>query len=335
MTRDETWLRSQIEAYHTAALAFTAVKLGVPDRIGDRAVEAGALAGELNLSFDHLHRFLRGLAAIGLCTEADDGRFQLTPLGHALREGAPSRLAEKVAIVVGQYWRPWADLARTLANGGPAFEHVFGLPVWAWRREQRAEGALFDAYLAGESFATSGEILEALDLADVKTVADIGGGYGGLLAGMLKARPDLEGVLFDLPSAVEAALPFLVMHGVADRIRLAGGSFFSGLPVKADLYLLKGVLQQSDDAGALTILRACRRAMPGRATLAIIERLMPERAADDPAAALLDLHMMTISGGKARSLAEIEALLGQAALRPSGVKTTRSGLSIVQAAPAY
>ena len=59
-----------------------------------------------------------------------------------------------------------------------------------------------------------------------------------------------------------------------------------------------------DDAGALAILRNCREAMPEGAKLAIIERLLPERAADDPAAIMIDLHMMTITGGRARSLAD-------------------------------
>ena len=84
------------------------------------------------------------------------------------------------------------------------------------------------------------------------------------------------------------------------------GDFLAAIPVQADLYLLKGVLQQWDDADALAILRNCRAAMPEGAKLAIIERLLPERAADDPAAIMLDLHMMTITGGRARSLAEFD-----------------------------
>ena len=54
--------------------------------------------------------------------------------------------------------------------------------------------------------------------------------------------------------------------------------------------------------------------MPEGAKLAIIERLLPERAADDPAAIMLDLHMMTITGGRARSLADFTTLLSKAGL---------------------
>ena len=69
----------------------------------------------------------------------------------------------------------------------------------------------------------------------------------------------------------------------------------------------------------------------GGARLAIIERLMPERASDDPSAVMVDLHMMTITGGRARSLAEFEALLAQAGLKLTKVTPTRLGLAIVEA----
>jgi hypothetical protein len=71
--------------------------------------------------------------------------------------------------------------------------------------------------------------------------------------------------------------------------------------------------------------------MPGSARLIIIERLVPERATDDPGAVLLDLHMMTITGGRARSLAEFKALLSEADLVLSKTTPTRSGLTIIEA----
>jgi hypothetical protein len=73
--------------------------------------------------------------------------------------------------------------------------------------------------------------------------------------------------------------------------------------------------------------------MPEDARLAIIERVLPERAMADPAAVMLDLHMMTITGGHVRSLAQFEALLSQAGLTIAKVMPTRSGLSIVEAIP--
>ena len=334
MGADEERLKRQIEAYHDAALAFAAVKLGLPEAMGDRRFSAEALAAELGLSPPHLHRYLRGLASIGICEELADGGFALTELGHSLRKGAPSRLGEKAAIVVEQYWRPWAELTHTLQTGEPAFAHVFGMKVAAWRREHDEQGALYSTYLAEENFAEADDVIEAIDCEGVKTVALIGGGYGGLLAAILQAEPKLDGVLMSPPQVGEAAAGFLAKHGVAERVRRVGGDVRKEIAVTADLYLVKGLLQQWDDASALSILRNCRKAMPPHAKLLVVERAMPERASDDPAAVMLDLHMMTISGGKARTIAEFEALLSESGFLLAGVKATRAGLSIIEAAAA-
>jgi hypothetical protein len=333
MSMNEDQLRQAIEAYHASALAYAAAKLGLPDRMGARPWTARALAAELGLSAPHLLRFLRGLVTIGICEERSDGSFVLTDLGKALKSGSPSRLGEKVMIVVEQYWQPWANLLHTLPNGEPAFEHVFGTDVWAWRNENFRGGDIFAAYLASDTFAGAGPIVEALDLAGVRRVADIGGGHGGLLAAILQAHPEMRGILFDLPETIIGAKKFLKSHGVLDRVTLADGDFLAEIPVEADLYVLKSVLQHWDDVAARAILESCRDAMPARARLAIVERLLPEQAQDDPSAVMIDLHMMVITGGRARTLHEFERLLSQAGLTKSTVRTTRSTVSIIEAVP--
>jgi AraC-like DNA-binding protein len=104
----------------------------------------------------------------------------------------------------------------------------------------------------------------------------------------------------------------------------------AGIPSDADLYLLNGVLRNYDDADAAAILRNCRAAMRDGARLVIVERLMPARVEDDPAAVMLDLHMMTITGGRARTLSEIETLLSDAAFAVSKVTPVLPSLAMIE-----
>jgi SAM-dependent methyltransferase len=334
MSAEEDRLRGDIEAYHAVALAYAAVKLGLPDKMGERSWAADDLASALKLSAPHLDRFLRGLVTQGICAEQGDGSYALGPLGRSLHSDSPSRLAHKVAIVVEQYWLPWAQLLHTVRSGEPAFEHVFGTDVWAWRNENFKGGDAFAAYLAGETFGAATPIVAALDVTGVRTVADLGGGHGGLIAAILKAYPDLSGILFDLPETLIGAKEFLKTHDVDKRVTLAGGDFLAEVPVEADLYLLKSVLQHWDDAAARAILESCREAMPAQAKLVVIERLSPKLASDDPAAAMLDLHMMVITGGRVRTADDFKRLLTDAGLALSHVAPTSSGLSLLEAIPA-
>ena len=86
--------------------------------------------------------------------------------------------------------------------------------------------------------------------------------------------------------------------------------------------------------GTAVVAYCCRDAMPARAKLAIIERLLPEAVSGDPSAVMIDLHMMVINGGQVRKLAEFKRLLTEANLELSKVHATSSGLSVIEAVPA-
>jgi O-methyltransferase domain len=328
----EDRLRSQIEAYHATGLAYACVKLALPETMGTEAWTAERLAAALGLSAPHLKRTLQGLVTLGLVEERGEA-FALTQTGQALKPGAPSHLREKLLIVVEQYWQPWANVARAVRDGRPAFDLVFGETVGDWRRHHSDHGAVFESYLESETFTHAGPIVEALDFTGVATVAEIGGGHGALLAAVLLAQPHLHGILMDAPYKLSGARVYLHSHGLTERVALAKGDATAEVAVAADLYLLKAVLQQHGDATAQAILTNLRRAMPDGARLVVIERLMPEKAADDPAAIMLDLHMMTITGGKARTRPEMEALIVEAGLAIAGVSKTDGGLAVIECVP--
>jgi len=65
--------------------------------------------------------------------------------------------------------------------------------------------------------------------------------------------------------------------------------------------------------------------------LIVCERLMPENAMDDPAAIMLDLHMMAITGGKTRTKSEMEILIAEAGLTVVEGKQTDEGLTFIDA----
>jgi hypothetical protein len=295
---------------------------------------AEQLAEPMGLSSSHLFRFLRGLCTIGICEELPDKRFVLTSLGRTLLSGSSSDLRDKVMIVVEQYWQPWANLVHSLKTGDPAFDRVFGMTVWDWRRLRHESAVRFDAFLAQATFAQAASILEVLDTSQAKTVADIGGGCGGLIAALVQARAHIAGVLFDQPQTIESAKSFLQSLGVAERVDLVSGDFMVEIPVRADLYLLKSVLHDWGDAECRAILTQCRRAMPDKAKLLVIERPLPERALDDPAAIMIDMRMMVITGGRERSLEQYRSLLSGSGLKPTDVTATRAGLFLIEAVPA-
>jgi len=326
-------LTKQIDGYHVTAVIYAAIKTGVVDGLASDHRDAQELARDLNVSAPHLARLLRAAAAIGLCNEEPSGWFSLSPAAHALRRESSSSLRQRVLMAVEQYWSAWANLAHSVETGQTAFEYLHGMSPWQWRNDNAAAGTLFNAWLGKETHTVGQALAEGLDLTAARTVADIGGGDGALLAALLARHPALLGILFERPGVIEQARGQPRDAPVADRLKAVPGDFFADIPVSADVFLLKSVLHDWNDDQAGLILENCRRAMSQDSRLFVIERVLPERSVDDPAVVLLDIHMMAVTGGRERTLSELAAMVGHAGFAlPEAIRAI-AGFAVVEARP--
>jgi hypothetical protein len=161
-------------------------------------------------------------------------------------------------------------------------------------------------------------VLRAYDFPRYAVMVDVGGGHGTLLAAILAAYPGTRGILFDLPPVVAGAHAILEHFGVADRCEVIGGDCFVSVPAGGDLYVMKAIIHDWDDARALAILRNCRAVMPTHGRLLLVERVLPdamEASARCRDVAFSDLNMLVLAGGQERTESEFRALLGRAGFR--------------------
>ncbi|HKP27536.1 MAG TPA: methyltransferase, partial [Dongiaceae bacterium] len=214
--------------------------------------------------------------------------------------------------------------------GAPAFIKTHGQPFYGYLHAHPREAARFNAAMTGFSSHETAAILEAYDFSDARSVVDIGGGHGALLAALLRAHPQMSGTLFDLPSVLAGAASVLSEVGIAERARTVAGDFFDEAPAGADLYVMKSVLHNWDDTDALRLLSTCRAAMAPQARLLVIERVVPEGNA--PAEAkLFDIDMLVVAGGRERTELEYRRLFVEAGLALTRIGATRSPLSVIVA----
>ena len=168
------------------------------------------------------------------------------------------------------------------------------------------------------------------DFSDIRTVVDVGGGRGTLLAAILRGHGHLQGTLFELPAVAAGAEAVLAAAGVMDRCEIVGGDFFHGVPAGADCYVLANVLHDWDDAKAAEILASCRRAVTRHGRVLIVERLIPDDPAEAVPALLSDINMLVLTGGKERTNSEYGELLRAAGLRPGVVRPVTFPYGVIE-----
>ena len=170
------------------------------------------------------------------------------------------------------------------------------------------------------------------DFTGYRTIVDVAGGHGRLLAGILAATPSATGVLFDLPHVVAGAQPLLCKHGVAERVRILEGSFFDAVPECGDLYVLKNIIHDWPDDKAQQILKTLRAATRTGTTVVLVECVIPPHDRDF-VAKWMDLEMLVANAGRERTGDEYQNLLQQAGFHMTRIVPTPSPFSIVEAAP--
>jgi hypothetical protein len=190
-------------------------------------------------------------------------------------------------------------------------------------------GRSFAEAMSGTTHASEDAILAADAFPDFTLAIDIGGSQGSLLRRLLEGNPDATGIVFDLPGVI-AGWSVTDDDPLARRISGVGGDFFESVPSGGDLYLLKLILHDWDDARCVEILRRVRDAIKPGGHVVIVESILP--ATIEPGVGWLrDMNMMVITGGRERTEQAFAQLLDQAGFQLDRVVPTTSHFSVITA----
>jgi hypothetical protein len=308
-----------------------AAKLGVADQLAGGAKSAGELAEATGAHERSLYRLLRTLASVGVFRELPERRFELTPMSEALRSDAPGSLRD-ASIFMGEewHWRVWGHTIESVRTGGSAWERAHGSEIFSWFSTHPEESAVFDRAMTSFSTLATEAVVRAYDFSGFDTLVDVAGGHGSLLSEILRANPQLRGVLFDQPHVIEGARAFVASKGLAERYELVAGDFFESVPAGADAYVMKHIIHDWDDERAVLILKNIASAMREGGRVLLVEMVLPP--ANVPhLGKVLDIEMLTSPGGIERTEEEYAELFDRAGLRLARIVPTESPYCVVEA----
>jgi hypothetical protein len=144
---------------------------------------------------------LRALASVRLFVEVPDGRFFLTPPAEYLRSDVRGSMRNWATAFAGPaWWSCWAEL-HSVQTGRTRLSESGGTAFLGYLKAHPEDQALFNAMMSAGDLT----VVQAHDWSPFRLVVDVGGGRGGLLAGILSASPSLRGILFDQPAVVATA----------------------------------------------------------------------------------------------------------------------------------
>ncbi|MCX5280340.1 acetylserotonin O-methyltransferase [Streptomyces sp. NBC_01281] len=293
-------LRELVFGAACAAAVRAAARLGVADALDDRPMEVEDLAAAVKTQPHTLRRLLRALSCQGVFVEHPDGTFGHTEMSRLLREDDPHSLRYIALWCTEPWtWAVWPQLDEAVRSGDNVFENVYGREFFTYLNEEAPESAhVFNRAMTTSSAQSARDVAELLDLEGVTSVADIGGGQGQVVASLLEKHPALHGTLLDLPGVVENADARLRDGGaLAERVRIVPGDCREDIPVQADVYIIKNILEWDDESTRRALANVRKAARPG-ARVIVIENLVDDTPSMKFTTAMDLLLLLNVGGAK-------------------------------------
>ncbi|MER6188226.1 methyltransferase [Streptomyces sp. NPDC001652] len=308
-------LRELVFGAACAAALRAAARLKVADALGDGPLAVEDLAAAVKTEPKPLRRLLRALSCYGIFAERPDGTFTHTDMSRLLREDDPHSLRDIALWCTEPWtWDAWPRLDEAVRSGRNVVEDLYGKEFFPYLNEDAPESAdVFNRAMTTSSVQSARDVAQFLDLSGATSVADIGGGQGHVVASLLEKYPSLHGTLLDLPRVVANADPRLRAGGaLADRVRLVPGDCRAAVPVQADVYVIKNILEWDDDSTTRTLRNVIEAGGPG-SRVVVIENLVDDTPSMRFSTAM-DLLLLLNVGGAKHTTASMAGRLTEAGL---------------------
>jgi len=330
-----TSLMGMVNGYWVSRCLFVAAELGISDHLtGDTAKSINDLASLTQADAKSLYRVMRALAGVGIYAEIEPFHFINTPKSALLQSKVPGGVRPFVRMALGgEHFEAWGDLMHSVRTGETGVKHVYGMEIWQYfnQPQNNERSKVFNESMSALSENLGAMATAAYDFSPYSTIVDIGGGYGSLIASILKSVPNstTKGMVFDLESVVSEAKMKVSDPVLIQRCEFVAGDFFKSVVAGADLYIMKWIIHDWSDEDCKVILNNVRKAMKPDSKLLILDSVIETGNVFQPEK-FMDVNMLVMTGGKERTEQEFSVLLSSVGLRLQNIYNRGKPLCIVE-----
>lgn len=307
-----------------------AAEFNIAEIIEDKKVHISQVAEQSNTNEEALYRLLRMLSSQGVFKELPGKYFKNSNLSKTLLDKQDSMRHMIIHQINGINWNMFEELNYVVKTGNNAAEKILGMDVFSYLEKNPEKNEIYNHAMTNSSLMLSYAVLSEYNFGKNKTIIDIGGGQGILLAMILLKHSSNSGKVFDLPHVAKDVEKIAIQYELQNRLTAISGNFFESIPAKGDIYLLKSIIHNLSDNQCIDLLNKIKEVLTGSSKILIIEPII-ENNNQYSFAKLYDIQMLVgRNGGKERTLVEFKEIINKSGLKLNRVVTTAAPFSILE-----
>ncbi|RJX18338.1 MAG: methyltransferase [Desulfobulbus sp.] len=308
-----------------AQALFAAHELKLFDALADSPLNLDQICQTLQLHPRAARSLLSMCVSLDLIRLDPENRYTLTEIsGDYLTRGGPAYWGGTLDAMLAnkEIFSLDAFKNAVLENSSQAYK---GSDVFKSNAEQIELAQTFTRSMHSKSMPMAMAWPDRLDLAQHRTMLDIGGGSGAHCIGALALWPAMDAIVFDRPFVCEVANTFIDEHGLQQRIQTHEGDMWEDPFPEADIHFYSDIFHDWLPDKCRFLARKSFASLPPGGKIILHEMLFNEKKTGPLFAAAYNINMMLWTEGQQFSGDELVALLQEAGFTDTKVLSTGFG----------
>jgi SAM-dependent methyltransferase len=313
-------IREVASSFQKSRILLSGFELDIFTNIDESGTAGNNLASALNLDQHACERLLNALVSLGFLTKQNNLFFN-TPESYAfLSKKSPDYLGG--LMHTNHLWNTWSNLTRVVRTGLSANPSEINARGEEWLFS-------FISAMHDRAMKQAPQQIARIDLTDVRSVLDVGGGSGAFSMEFISKKPGIEAAVFDLPNVVPITKRFIDKEGFTGKIKTYAGDYTKDdLPVGFDLIFLSAIIHSNSLETNGELVKKCFHALNKNGRIIIQDWIMNNDRTKPVAGAVFAINMLVgTEGGDCFTEEEVTEILAIAGFKNISRMEFESGSS--------
>jgi hypothetical protein len=281
---DPNTIREFAAAFQKSRILLSGIELDIFTNVDDSGSTYSQIANKLHLDGHACERLMNALVSLGFLTKKNQMFFN-TPESFAF-------LSKKSSDYQGglmhsnHLWNTWTNLTRVVKTG------ISANPAEINERGEDWLSPFINA-MHDRAKKQAPSQLANIDLSEIKTILDIGGGSGAYSMEFITRSPGIYATVFDLPNVIPITKKFLDKEGFSHKIKTHSGDYtIDALPAGFDLVFLSAIIHSNSLEVNQALFKKCHSSLNRNGKIVIQDWIMNNDRTQPAAGAIFAINML-------------------------------------------